>query len=99
MNLLSHILVAIIFIIAFIFKIRSDKINALIYTVAASFQLVFSGLCINPETYFICIIWSIVDLLLFAYIYISKKAIKTPSLVIVQIIFAFLWIYFYILGN
>lgn len=97
MNLVSHILVAFVYIIAFVFYIRSDKKCSCLYAIAASIQLVLAGLCLKNETYIICISWSTVDLLLFGYMMFSKKTIKLPSLIIVQVIFAILWCYFYVI--
>ena len=54
-------------------------------------------LCLHNETYIVCIAWSTVDLLLFGYIMLSHKTIKLPSLIIVQIIFAILWGYFFVI--
>lgn len=97
MNLVSHILVALVYVSTLVFYIRSDKKCSFLYAIAASIQLVLAGLCLNNQTYIICIAWSTVDLLLFGYMTFSKKAIKLPSLIIVQIIFAILWGYFYVI--
>lgn len=97
MNLISHILVALLYVSAFVFYIRSKKICTFLYAIAASIQLVLTGLCLHNGTYLVCIAWSTVDLLLFGYYIISQKIIKLPSLVIIQIIFAILWGYFFVI--
>lgn len=97
MSLISHILVALLYVSAFVFYIRSKKICTFLYAIAASIQLVLTGLCLHNETYIVCIAWSTVDLLLFGYIMLSHKTIKLPSLIIVQIIFAILWGCFFVI--
>ena len=68
MNFVAHLLVAIVYLEAFVVGIQIDKKVAYIFTFAASFLLVLTGLCINVNLTLVCIVWSIVDIILMAYI-------------------------------
>lgn len=93
MNLTAHFLVALVYMGAFLLRIRSEKKAAWVFVIAASLLLVLTGLCLSNDLYLICIVWACIDIFLMGYMLFSKNTMKLLSLIIIQVIFVILWGY------